>query len=185
MLHSNAASRNPNSFCIVRSRRTFVTRRRLLCFGDSNTYGWQAALSGPTLRYPANVRWTGRLAALLGRDWEVAGRRSRRQNVAGQSNRRQRGVRARRGTQRAGLPSRLSAFSSAAGHRRHHARQQRHEIRASALGTGHCRRHGGARGRDKTFPLERTSGLSSSAGARHVPSAHRRAQNAACRSPLR
>lgn len=56
---------------MLRSRRTFVTRRRLLCFGDSNTYGWQASLSGPTLRYPANVRWTGRLAALLGRDWEV------------------------------------------------------------------------------------------------------------------
>lgn len=45
--------------------------RRLLCFGDSNTYGWQGTLSGPAERYPRSVRWTGRLAALLGPDWEV------------------------------------------------------------------------------------------------------------------
>ena len=45
--------------------------RRILCFGDSNTYGWQGSLTAPTLRYPASVRWTGRLAALLGHDWEI------------------------------------------------------------------------------------------------------------------
>ncbi|WP_446424400.1 GDSL-type esterase/lipase family protein [Mailhella sp.] len=45
--------------------------RRLLCFGDSNTYGWQGTLSGPAIRYPRSVRWTGRLAALLGSDWEI------------------------------------------------------------------------------------------------------------------
>lgn len=45
--------------------------RRLLCFGDSNTYGWQGTLSGPALRYPRSVRWTGRLGALLGPDWEI------------------------------------------------------------------------------------------------------------------
>ena len=44
--------------------------RRLLCFGDSNTYGWQGTLSGPALRYPRSVRWTGRLGALLGPDWD-------------------------------------------------------------------------------------------------------------------
>lgn len=45
--------------------------RRLLCFGDSNTYGWQGTLDGPARRYPRSIRWTGRLAALLGPDWEV------------------------------------------------------------------------------------------------------------------
>lgn len=45
--------------------------KRLLCFGDSNTYGWKASLQGPALRYPASLRWTGRLAGLLGSDWEV------------------------------------------------------------------------------------------------------------------
>ena len=48
-----------------------MTRRRLLCFGDSNTYGWEGSLAAPTRRYPPNIRWTGRLAALLGPDWEV------------------------------------------------------------------------------------------------------------------
>ena len=45
--------------------------RRLLCFGDSNTYGWQGTLSGPARRFPRSVRWTGRLSALLGPDWEI------------------------------------------------------------------------------------------------------------------
>lgn len=45
--------------------------RRILCFGDSNTYGWQGTLSGPAQRYPRSIRWTGRLAALLGPNWEV------------------------------------------------------------------------------------------------------------------
>ena len=52
-------------------RRTFMERKRLLCFGDSNTYGWIGSLSAPTLRYPKHVRWTGRLAEYLGSSWEV------------------------------------------------------------------------------------------------------------------
>jgi len=40
---------------------------RLLCFGDSNTYGF--APGGG--RYAAELRWTGRLARLLGPDWRV------------------------------------------------------------------------------------------------------------------
>ena len=52
-------------------RRTSVIRRRLLCFGDSNTYGWEGSLSAPTRRYPPHIRWTGRLAAMLGPDWDV------------------------------------------------------------------------------------------------------------------
>ncbi len=42
--------------------------KRVLCFGDSNTWG-----ADPTNdnRYPANVRWTGRLQKLLGDNYEV------------------------------------------------------------------------------------------------------------------
>ncbi|HJD97984.1 GDSL-type esterase/lipase family protein [Mailhella massiliensis] len=48
-----------------------MAAKRLLCFGDSNTYGWQATLEGPALRYPRALRWTGRLSDMLGPDWEV------------------------------------------------------------------------------------------------------------------
>ncbi|EKE25049.1 MAG: hypothetical protein ACD_5C00315G0004 [uncultured bacterium] len=41
--------------------------KRILCFGDSNTWG-QNPGGG---RYPANVRWTGILQNLLGGDFEI------------------------------------------------------------------------------------------------------------------
>jgi lysophospholipase L1-like esterase len=53
---------------------------RLLCFGDSNTWG----RSGQnTDRYPANVRWTGLLQQKLGNTYEIVeeGLRSRTTNV--------------------------------------------------------------------------------------------------------
>ena len=48
---------------------------RVLCFGDSNTYGY-APYDG---RYAADVRWCGRLAQQLGAGWELieAGRNGR------------------------------------------------------------------------------------------------------------
>ena len=45
--------------------------RRILCFGDSNTFGWIGRLDGPTRRFPSDIRWTGRLSALLGPDFEI------------------------------------------------------------------------------------------------------------------
>ena len=48
-----------------------MEQKRLLCFGDSNTYGWIGSLTAPTRRYPSSVRWTGRLAAGLGDGWDV------------------------------------------------------------------------------------------------------------------
>ncbi len=45
--------------------------KRVLCFGDSNTFGWIGTLSGPALRFPPEIRWTGRLSALLGPDWII------------------------------------------------------------------------------------------------------------------
>ena len=40
----------------------------VLCYGDSNTYGYNPANG---LRYPENVRWTGILQELLGEGYRV------------------------------------------------------------------------------------------------------------------
>jgi lysophospholipase L1-like esterase len=42
--------------------------RTLLCFGDSNTWGFEPATMA---RYPREVRWTGVTAAALGSGWQV------------------------------------------------------------------------------------------------------------------
>lgn len=45
---------------------------RILVYGDSNTWGFVALEAmGPTTRYPSAIRWTGRLAAALGPDYQV------------------------------------------------------------------------------------------------------------------
>lgn len=49
-----------------------MTVRRILCFGDSLTWGWIPSADGaPTERFAPDVRWTGVLAATLGEDFEV------------------------------------------------------------------------------------------------------------------
>jgi len=45
-----------------------MSDRSLLCYGDSNTYGFDPA-SGA--RFPPGVRWPGVLAAELGAGWHV------------------------------------------------------------------------------------------------------------------
>src|SRR5262249_17767481 len=45
--------------------------RTLLCFGDSNTWGYDPESGPQTERYPRHVRWPGRLARALGEEWEV------------------------------------------------------------------------------------------------------------------
>lgn len=40
----------------------------ILCFGDSNTFGQRSEVGG---RWPADVRWTGRLQKLLGKEYSV------------------------------------------------------------------------------------------------------------------
>ena len=43
-------------------------KRRIVCFGDSNTWGFDAATMG---RFPEGVRWTSLLAEWLGDDFQV------------------------------------------------------------------------------------------------------------------
>lgn len=44
-----------------------MPEKRIMCFGDSLTWGWVPVIEGaPTTRYPANVRWTGLLQTDLG-----------------------------------------------------------------------------------------------------------------------
>ncbi len=45
------------------------TAIRILCYGDSNTWGRNPVSSG--VRYPADVRWTGQLQRKLGESYEV------------------------------------------------------------------------------------------------------------------
>src|SRR5215470_13927291 len=46
--------------------------RRILCFGDSLTWGWIAVHEGaPTTRFPYPERWTGIMASKLGSDYEI------------------------------------------------------------------------------------------------------------------
>lgn len=42
--------------------------KRILCYGDSNTWGYDARDAG---RFPPEVRWTGRLQTLLGPEYTV------------------------------------------------------------------------------------------------------------------
>lgn len=42
--------------------------KRILCFGDSNTWG---SIPGLSKRFPADVRWTGVLQQLLGDDYDI------------------------------------------------------------------------------------------------------------------
>ncbi|MCC6495076.1 MAG: SGNH/GDSL hydrolase family protein [Propionibacteriaceae bacterium] len=49
-----------------------MTTKKILCFGDSLTWGWMPKTPiVPTERYPRDVRWTGVLAAELGPDYEI------------------------------------------------------------------------------------------------------------------
>jgi lysophospholipase L1-like esterase len=49
-----------------------VTTKRILCFGDSLTWGWVPVADGmPTERYPRQQRWPGVLADRLGPDFMV------------------------------------------------------------------------------------------------------------------
>jgi lysophospholipase L1-like esterase len=49
-----------------------MTKKTVLCFGDSNTHGTRAVRYALDIRrYPPDVRWPGQMAAQLGDDWHV------------------------------------------------------------------------------------------------------------------
>lgn len=45
-----------------------MDRKRIVCFGDSNTWGYDASTGG---RFPYDKRWTTMLQEMLGSEWEV------------------------------------------------------------------------------------------------------------------
>jgi lysophospholipase L1-like esterase len=57
------------SLDIIRCVNTHTNAIRILCYGDSNTWGDDPRIGAP--RYPANVRWTGKLQEKLGDHYEV------------------------------------------------------------------------------------------------------------------
>ena len=48
-----------------------MNKRRILCFGDSNTWGYVPRTDDIEERYPSGVRWTGRLQLLGGNEIEI------------------------------------------------------------------------------------------------------------------
>ena len=48
--------------------RMAMERKRIVCFGDSNTWGYDP---GTAERFPEDVRWTGLLAQALGENYWV------------------------------------------------------------------------------------------------------------------
>lgn len=53
---------------MTNDKLTEPSEKRVLCFGDSNTWG-SVPVTGQ--RYPRDVRWVGRLGGLLGPDYDV------------------------------------------------------------------------------------------------------------------
>ncbi|WP_246148657.1 SGNH/GDSL hydrolase family protein [Skermanella pratensis] len=45
--------------------------KRIMVYGDSNTWGYVPVESGPTTRYPQDVRWPGVLRVALGPGYEI------------------------------------------------------------------------------------------------------------------
>ncbi|MDO4265877.1 MAG: SGNH/GDSL hydrolase family protein [Eubacteriales bacterium] len=45
-----------------------MSKKRIVCFGDSNTWGYDAVTNG---RFPDEVRWTGKLQEILGDKYTV------------------------------------------------------------------------------------------------------------------
>ena len=43
-------------------------KKRILCYGDSNTWGYNGETA---TRFPEDIRWTGQLQTLLGEEWTI------------------------------------------------------------------------------------------------------------------
>lgn len=55
---------------IMLRMKTNTTAKRILCYGDSNTWGRVPSHMGME-RYPIDTRWPGILQGLLGEDYEI------------------------------------------------------------------------------------------------------------------
>ena len=55
----------------IPAARAADAAKRIMVYGDSNTWGYIGVLSGSTTRFPAEVRWPGVLRATLGAGYEV------------------------------------------------------------------------------------------------------------------
>jgi lysophospholipase L1-like esterase len=55
----------------VPAARAAEAAKRIMVYGDSNTWGYIGVLSGSTTRFPAEVRWPGVLRATLGAGYDV------------------------------------------------------------------------------------------------------------------
>lgn len=53
---------------MIRDNEEVVRLTTVLCYGDSNTFGYDPKTG---MRYPKEIRWTGILASLLGEDFNV------------------------------------------------------------------------------------------------------------------
>jgi lysophospholipase L1-like esterase len=72
------------AFATIPAARAADAVKRIMVYGDSNTWGYIGVASGTTTRYPADVRWPGVLRAALGAGYEVIdeGLRARTTDVA-------------------------------------------------------------------------------------------------------
>ena len=118
---------------------------RILCFGDSNTFGYIPGRGG---RYDRHTRWPGRLQELLGSEYQVI-----EEGLCGA------------GQERPGPDPGSGGAKPAAGSSDHHAGEQRLQGAVRGIGSGDCGRTPagdgkGERGRSSRLP--RSSGRSCS-----------------------
>ena len=57
-----------NVFCSVGTEKGTGMEKNILCYGDSNTWGYTP---GTGQRYPASVRWTGVMKKALGEGYHI------------------------------------------------------------------------------------------------------------------
>ena len=57
--------------CLTSVAEAAAEKKRILVFGDSNTFGYVEDAQGIVGRLPLDTSWPGRMAALLGNDYEV------------------------------------------------------------------------------------------------------------------
>ena len=127
--------------------------KRILVFGDSNTFGYVEDAQGIVNRLPLNTAWPGRMAALLGADYDVV--------VEGLS---------RRGHERSRVPPGRAFLAYAPGHGHHHAGDERPPQGQRPQCPGYSIRHHAARFHYSERRMAAAHAFSHTKGAGHLPS---------------